>query len=620
MISNQRTVFIASLAAPLLAAQVSAEVEGESIAELPPLIVEGEETANTRPVATYETPVSNLDFDPRVDLQSRNMAEAQGDISVRGGIFENTGIRVGSSSLMDPQTGHYVAELPIAPEMLEAHEVLTGADNARLGFNSSVGTISYGWSRIEDGGSLSAGFGDHGLNFQRLHSGWTSAVGDSGDWSLGIEGEYSRSESDGTIDFGDHDFARSSGRIQLIGPSSQTDIYAGYQEKFFGWPNMYTPFGTNETENLKTRLFMLNHKQEYGTSSFWEVTGSYRRNSDHYVYSRETPSIYQAVHETDVISAGLSGYHAVDDAFGVNYSAQFTADSIDSTSLENSFTSRSYYKVNVLPEYRIDLAAGETLTVRAGASYDDTNRDDSEVSAIGDITWKRVHEGGVSESIYLSYAEASQVAGYTAIGGSTTGGLFRSNRDLGREVSRNLELGAKLERSDWSLESAVFYRWDDDLTDWTYSYDYTSARIAEPVDIETFGFEVIGSKRWKQVEVVASYAYLHKDEDYGSDDIDASFYALNFPNHRVTLGAVWKPVDWFEARVDNEWRKQEDNVLRSGGDDAFYTNLSLSFHPPQLDGLEIFAAVDNLWDESFQDVPGTPGRGDQYSAGIIYRW
>ena len=62
--------------------------------ELPALTVMGQETANQRPVTTYETPISNLDFDPRVDMQSRNMAEAQGDLSIRGGTFENTGIQV----------------------------------------------------------------------------------------------------------------------------------------------------------------------------------------------------------------------------------------------------------------------------------------------------------------------------------------------------------------------------------------------------------------------------------------------------------------------------------------------------------------------------------------------
>ncbi len=154
---------------------------------LPSLTVVGQKTANQRPVSTYETPISNLDFDPRVDLQSRNMAEAQGDISIRGGIFENTGVQVGSATLLDPQTGHYTTELPIAPEMLSEPQVLTGAENALQGFNSSVGTISYSWSEITDKGSLTVGGGDHDLNFRRLHNAWTGTYKSSEDWKWGAE-------------------------------------------------------------------------------------------------------------------------------------------------------------------------------------------------------------------------------------------------------------------------------------------------------------------------------------------------------------------------------------------------------------------------------------------------
>ena len=65
------------------------------------------------------------------------------------------------------------------------------------------------------------------------------AYGDSKDLTWGAEIESSRSESDGTIPFGDHSFKRTSSRIQILGPDSQTDIFAGYQDKYFGWPEMY---------------------------------------------------------------------------------------------------------------------------------------------------------------------------------------------------------------------------------------------------------------------------------------------------------------------------------------------------------------------------------------------
>ena len=592
----------------------------EANKEIEKITVQGSTTANTKPVGTFGSPVSNLEYDPRVDLQSRNMAEAQADVTIRGGIFENTGFRIGSATLLDPQTGHYFAEIPIAQEMLSNADVLTGADNALLGVNSSVGTVSRNWTQIKSAGSASIGAGNNSFNLQRVHSGVSMALGDSPDWTLGLEGEFSRSESDGTIENGDHDFQRISGRIQLVGPSSQTDLFFGSQDKFFGWPNMYTPFNVNETEDLETQLLILNHKQDYAQDSTLEISAYYRNNKDHYVFSRENPDVFQAFHETEVKSIALSGRHAQTTSFALNYSAQFIADSIESTTLENNFTSRHYYKFSVLPEYQMELKDEQQLSFRLGATFDDTNRDDSQASLIGDITWNSINADGTSQTIYLSYAEASQVAGYTAIGGSNTGGLFRSNYNLERETTKNIELGLALDSDTWRLDSAIFYRQDKDLTDWTYSLNSTSARSANPVDIDTLGVELLAVKRFENAELITSYTFLEKSENYGTADIDASFYALNFPDHRVTLGVIWRPIDIIEVRVDNEWRKQEENSLRNGDDDALFTHLTLTISPSQFEGLDIMFAADNLWDESFEEVPGTPGRGEQYTISATYSW
>jgi len=603
----------------LLAGSLTVLAQAQEFYVLPTLYVGGQETANLQPVATYETPVSNLEFDPRLDLQARGMTEAQADVSIRGGIFENTGFRVGAATLVDPQTGHYSAELPIAPEMLQGPEVLTGVYNGLLGFNSSIGTVSYGWTQIQDGGSVTVGAGDHNLNFQRIHQGLSGRFSEASNWSWGVEAEISRSESDGTIRYGDHDFDRTTGRVQLVSPNTQTDFFAGYQSKFFGWPELYAaPFGSNETENLKTRLFLINHQLRYAVESSLEVTAYSRRHSDHYIFNRFSPN-KTFVHETKAHVLAAAGRHVLSEKWALNYAGQFTADEIESTQLENSFTSRSYYKLSLLPEYGIDLNAEEHLSIKAGLSYDNTNRNEADYSPLAEISWSRSHASGSSERLYLSYSQATQVAGYTAIGGST-GGLFASDPDLQRERSENLEFGVALDRRDWSLEAAVFYRWDDDLVDWTYSAASPNARSANNVDIETFGIELIGTRRWGALESIASYAYLHKDADYGAANIDASFYALNFPEHRATLGFIWQLCPQVEIRIDNEWRSQETNSLREGSDQGFFTHAGLSYFPEQVESLELFMAVDNAWDDDFQDVPGTPGRGDQYSCGVTYRW
>ncbi|MEN8634523.1 TonB-dependent receptor [Pseudoalteromonas distincta] len=584
------------------------------------ITVEASPTANTLPVGTFDSPVSNLEYDPRVDLQSRNMAEAQADVTIRGGIFENTGFRIGSATLLDPQSGHYFAEIPIAPQMLTGPYILTGADNALNGANSSVGTVSFGWKPISTGGSVSVGTGTNDFNLQSLHAGVSMPLEGAKDWKLGFEGEISHSQSDGTIDNGDHDFTRASGRVQLASADSQTDLFFGSQDKFFGWPNLYTPFGVNETEELETRLLMLNHKQSYAQDGNFEVSAYYRTHDDHYIYSRENPSAFEAFHKSEVKSLALSGHHAQSDVFALNYSAQFIDDSIESTTLENNFTSRKYYKLSVLPEYKMALEGNKQLIFRLGAAFDDTNRDDSELSLIGDITLNTQNSKGFERTFYLSYAEASQVAGYTAIGGSDSGGLFRSNYTLERETTKSLELGILVDEQTWQLSSAIFYRKDDNLTDWTFNFDSSSARFANPVDINTTGIEFLATKHFETTEIVASYTYLHKSENYGAADIDASFYALNFPDHRLTLGAVWNPTDILQFRIDNEWRKQHENALRGSDDDALFTHLTLKITPPMLKNLFITLAADNLWGESFEEIPGTPGRGDQYTLSATYSW
>ena len=615
-----RSTFLAYFSCTVMLLGFFIKVQGTE--QLPVLTVIGKETANQRPVSTYETPISNLDFDPRVDMQSRNMAEAQGDLSIRGGTFENSGIQVGSATLIDPQTGHYTTELPIAPEMLGEPIVLTGADNALRGFNSSVGTVSYTWSEIIKRGSLTFGGGDHDLNFQRVHRAFTGPFDSAKDWTWGAEIENSRSESDGTISFGDHSFDRTSGRIQLLGPDSQTDLFAGYQHKSFGLYGMYTgdlytAFNPYEFENIKTRLFILNHQRRYGNRSKFEASAYHRRNSDHYLFNRFSPN-QNFVHDTKANALGLSGIHEINELIAINYIFNSATDEIDSSALEvGDFTTRNYYKISILPEYLLQVDEHESIKFKAGASWDDTNRDKAKISPIAELSRLKNNAQGNSLS-YISYSESLQFIGYGAIGGSETSGLFRSNHELSRETSRNVEIGHKIEKSGWSLNTSLFYRWDENLVDWAYVG--TGARSAENVDIESSGLEIIGSHDWDGLQAIASYGFLRKKEDYGNLAIDGSFYALNFPKHRVTLGVIWDPVDSIQIRIDNEWRQQRANALRKGPDRSMYSHLAASYYPSLFNGLEIFIAYDKPWDEDFQDVPGTPGRGDQFSFGATYNW
>lgn len=596
--------------------------EGDKVTVLPQVSVYSRRVANQDPVGTYAMPVSSLRFDPRADVQARNLAESQADIAIRGGIFENSSFKVGAVALYDPQTGHYLAEVPIAPTLLSAPEVMTGSDNAIGGFNAAVGTVSQQWRAIRDAGVIGLAGGEHNTNRQDFYQGVTRLIPGSS-YRLGADVAFARSESDGTLPFGDHRFYRYNGRLQLSGAAGQTDLFGGYQSKFFGWPNLYTPFGFNETENLQTVLFALNHRREFGRGEWAQAGVFWRRNKDDYEFNRAVPGASNPFqHTTWVYGVSLEGRNVIaGEDLAMSYAAQFMADRLNSTSLTaGTFRHRDYTKVSVVPEKTWKTSDARRIALKAGASFDDTNRDASAVSPIVEISEDVPVSGKGVRHYYASYSRTTQVASYTALKSSALSGLFRGNQSLGRTFSNNFEVGTSLPVGGWEIEGAVFWRYDDDLVDWTYKRGVT-ARTANPVDIDTTGFELVARRSWSAVELTLGYTGLSKDADYGKADIDASFYALNYPKHRLTAALVARLGAGFSLRLDNEARLQTDNFLRrSPRDEVLMTSLGLAFRPPQCTDFEVNVQADNLWNSTFEEVPGTPGARRQVMFGLMYHW
>ena len=586
---------------------------------LPEVTVYSPRVANQSPAGTFAMPVSALRYEPRVDIHARNLAEGQADVTVRGGIFENTGFQVGATTLVDPQTGHYFAEIPIAPAMLTAPDVVTGAGLALGASNANVGAVTYGWRPVRTAGAASIGMGEYGLRRGEIYQGFAASAG-SGGARLGGDVALAHSRADGSVAFGESRFDRANVRLQRADASSQTDLFAGYQAKFFGWPNLYTPFNSNETENLQTLLFALNHRVEWGRGEFFEAGAYHRRNKDDYAFNRFAAlgPVHPFQHTTWLSGVAVGGRRDFGD-FALNARGEVLADKLESTSLTfGRYRTRTFTKIAVVPEKIWTAADGTRTSVKAGATFDDTNRDRGAWSPVVEVA--RTFSSGPVQRAFFGYAATSQVPTYTALNSSTSAGLFRGNPTLGREKSRTIELGMDGMLSGWSTRAAIFWRRDDALVDWTFRRGVT-ARTANAVDVDVAGFEAVARRSWSACDVVLGYTALTKDADYRGAAVDASFYALNYARHRLTAALTARLGHGFELRVDNVARLQADNLLRTvGGDDALSTAVGLAFRPQAMRGLEVSVSVDNLWDGDFQDVPAVPAAPRQVSVGVSYTW
>jgi outer membrane receptor protein involved in Fe transport len=482
-----------------------------------------------------------------------------------------------------------------------------------------VGAVAYGWRPIRAGGSLAVAAGQDGLNRQELYQGWMSDVRVGGQ-RLAADVAWARSEAEGSVPFGEHNFDRFNARVQLAGATSQTDLFAGYQAKFFGWPNLYTPFNSNETENLQTLLVAWNHRTDFGRGDFLEAGAWYRRNKDDYAYNRfaAVGPVHPFQHTTWAQGAAVGGRKTAGD-LAINFRGEVLVDELKSTSLTaGNFRARTVTKFSLVPEKTWTLGSGERVVLKAGVGYDDGNRGSGKGSPILELA--REKPAAALQRIYFSYAQTTQLPTYTALNASASSGLFRGNANLGRQTSRNLELGARFAWAGWSGQAAVFYRRDDALVDWTFRRGVT-ARTANAVDIDTTGVELVARRAWRAVDLVVGYTGLTKNAGYRGAVVDASFYALNYARHRLTAAITARLGGGFEVRMDNVARIQADNVLRViGGDSAVTSSLGLGYRPRSWQGVEFSAMADNVWDDRFQEVPAVPASRRQISIGASYAW
>ena len=103
--------------------------------------------------------------------------------------------------------------------------------------------------------------------------------------------------------------------------------------------------------------------------------------------------------------------------------------------------------------------------------------------------------------------------------------------------------------------------------------------------------------------------------------MDGSFYALNFPNHRLTAAIVWRIFDDIDLRMDNEYRVQEPNPLRRNDtEEAWLSSVGLFWRPSFSERLELSVQVDNLWDSDFEEIPATPAAPRLVAVGARWRW
>jgi outer membrane receptor protein involved in Fe transport len=427
----------------------------------------------------------------------------------------------------------------------------------------------------------------------------------------------SHEEGEGSLEYGDFELERISGRVELPLGTGTLRLFGGHVSKFIGWPSLYTGIdGLAETDETHTSLLGWQWQTGEGRE-LHRIGGYWRQLDDDYEFNRFSPNRFFE-HLTEVWSLQGDGLVETDWA-DLGYRWVFLGDRIRrSTSLVNGdFKERQYAEAAVLGQRRLATKFGELIPY-AGLGLQTTNEDSTVASPQAGVRLTGSLEAGAWQ-LYAEYSESSQVPGYTALK-SNPSGLFGGNPDLGREKAETFEIGATVEQGNLSGKVVLFRREDKDLVDWVFSSGSPSARQAAPVDITVDGIETWLRWEAEATAVELGYAWLDKDPVYKGLTADASFYALNYARHRLLASLEQGIGESAVFRLEGEYRKHPANVLREGGDEALMVHLQAVWEDFPAEGLRLTVRLDNLTDEAFESVPGTPGPGREGRATLSYAW
>lgn len=569
------------------------------------------EIQTTTPNTAASTPLTVLKFDPSVDLQDRNFAEAQSDIIIRGGTFDNSTMTAGGATLYDPQTGHYTGELPLSSSMFKRGKIVTGLEQALNGFQGTAGGIEYNFDTIQSENLFTTSIGDRSLNGQSFDF---SQVFEGG----GAQINGAHSGQNGTQLDGESTFYRSSARIQFHDSNSETNIAYGFQQKDFQWPNLYAlkelhsavgSFGV-EGDNVQTHLAIAQHKLNFLDGDFVEFSGWYRRLRDDYEFDVTKPNLFNLFqHKTELSGARVHGNLTEGDFF-LKFSTLGAWDNIESSSLVfGPYSSRSYFQSSILPGVSFPMCDSQSIEIYAGPRIDDTNRTAGDVGVLSGISYNSNIESGMRK-LYAEFSQSSQTPGYTALSSNSSAGLFRGNPNLHKQDTDNTEVGFVEEGRQDSKKLALFFRKDKNLTDWTYDSSISpfASRTANNIDTSTRGIELMSSHIFSdRISGLLGYTYLLKSGEYNLADVDASFYALNYARHRFVSRAGFRTSEETQIFVQGELKRQQENKLREGTRTPFFVDISLEYTPTQFQGFSVIATAQNVFNNEFEEVPGVPG-------------
>lgn len=468
-----------------------------------------------------------LSYVAGVDIRQRGPAGVQGDVSIRGGTFEQTLILINGVKVSDPQTGHHQLNLPLDRNAIERIEVLKGPAARIYGQNAFAGAINI-ITKVPDERAVT--IGGYGGDF-------TTFGGNVG-WALPGEryGQHltlSHDRSEGYRPNADYRITNAFYQSYLnVGPGKFTWM-GGHTRRAFGAGGFYVA-ESEEYEEVNTTFASVDYQAKLDR---WRVQPRiyWRRNHDDYVFKRSDPALFNNLHTTHTWGAELNTTRTND--WGLTgLGAEFRREAIASTNLGDRnrsiagfFVEHRFYFFD-----RLDVTPGVYLNWYSDYGW-------NWFPGI-DASW----EFSPAWRAFANVGRSFRIPTYTDL--YYQGRTNIGNDQLRAEDALTYEGGVKYFGANLWGQVSYFRRDASQLIDWVRSSDDDPWQPRNFYNVDVQGLEAginfdFAADAWINT-LSLNYTYL--DADLKDTEGVQSRYALDNLNHQLVLGADHKI--WSELR------------------------------------------------------------------------
>ncbi|MBB3696128.1 TonB-dependent receptor [Flammeovirga yaeyamensis] len=569
-----------------------------------------------------------------VDMRSRGPMGVQGDVSIRGGSFDQSLILLNGINMNNPQTGHLNLFLPVDLEAAYAVEVLEGPASRVFGANAFTGAINVQTKPLDKNNIYAHVMaGEYGL---QKYTGRVNLT--SGKTRHLITGSYKK--SDGYIDNTDFEDVTFYYHGSYDVKQGTFDLTAGISDKGFGANSFYTPLYPNQYERNKlyhgSLRFTNNGKIKVSPTVYWN------RTYDRFELYRDNPASWYTnhnYHQMDAMGFNLNtiipskfgktsiGFDAryegiLSNVLGEDLDDPVSIDGVDNTAYTKG---KDRFNYSLFLEHNV---VWKKFTASAGLMFN-YNTQLAESSDGFDVFPGLDISYALNESVRLfgTANTAMRIPTYTDL--YYQGPTNIGNPDLKEERATTYEAGAKLDRKWIHASASYFIRYGKNIIDWVKypSEDKWQAQNLTELNTQgitlntVFNFEQVLGKQSTLKSVTVNYLGLKVDKS--AADSLVSNYALDHLNHKVTVGIKHKV---FLDNLIADWKLVYQD--RNGS----YTAYDADFNPSETE-YKPFTTVDlrlsyqykmmyfyteasNIFNQEYYDFGNIPQPGRWFRAGI----